>query len=678
VQILASQGCLLQARGQPGVKVSEGPLRLNGLEIVPDANAKIVVSTRGEKRIDSVGGFAKVQLPAADGPIVLFHGELHIRPPSTGVGAKLATFEASEYRAVVKGFSVLGDIDVILRRHAVEIPVSLKLPVAFGGVSGSATLRADNARGLQLDSVHFEAGTIPLGPLELEDLEATWTGSSDTWSGGGKVSLFGASLELRARFVGGAFREGFVRLRPVPFPGVPLFPDLFLNSVSGSLKLDDPKHVQVGAMVGLQPLVPPDVYVLGIDASMRVTISPRFAIDVEGTGKLAIFDVATASLHGDADGYFSAKAEVKFDELEIITGRGGFAGSFDTTSGQFEASIETEVCFGAGPTKVCGGPGLIVSSKGVAGCLGLVGMGYKWGESPELLGPPSCDLEDYKIQGQAATARAAQAPQSFTLRPGLPSASLRLTGSGAAPPRVVVVSPSGARLTPVPVNAPGAATAPAVFIQSRNLTQVGLRKPAAGTWRVEPEPGSAVAEIAVANGLTPPRITARVGGRGRKRLLTYRATARPGLVVRFFEKVGAGGRVIGVAKGKRGRIRFNAGDGRGGRRAIIAIAEQDGLPRLRERVASYRAPGPIRPRRVRGLRARRSGRAVVVRWQRSPGAATYVVRVRVSDGRRLARVVRGRRLRLRGIARRDRVRVSVAGRSAHGRLGRRARAVLRR
>lgn len=678
VQILAQQGCLLQARGQAGVKVSEGPLRLNGLEIVPDANARVVLRTRGVKTIDSVGGAVTVQLPAADGPIVLFHGELHIELPSTSAGVKLATFEASKFKAVVKGFSVLGDIDVTLHQHSVAIPVSLKLPVAFGGITGEATLRADNARGLHLDSVHFEADTIPLGPLVLEDLEATWTGSTDTWSGGGRITMFGASLELHARFVGGAFREGSVRIRPVPFPGVVLFPDLFLNSVFGDLRLDDPKHIGAGAMVGVQPLAPPDVYVLGITAQLRATITPRFGIDVNGDGKLAIFPVFRANLHGDADGYFSASAEVRFDELEIITGRGGFEGFFDTARGQFAAKIQAEVCVGAGPTEVCGGPGLIVSSKGVAGCLGVIGMGYKWGGRPEVLGPPSCDLEDYEVAGRAATARAAQAAQSVTIPPGLPSASLRLTGQGGAAPSVVLVSPSGARLSPVPANAPGAATAPAVFIQSRNVTQVGLRGPAAGTWRVEPQPGSAVAEIAVANGLTPPKASARVGGRGRRRVLTYTATARPGLVVRFFETIGAGGREIGIAKGRRGRIRFTAGDGRGGRRAIIAIAEQNGLPRLRTQVASYRAPGPIRPRRVRGLRVRRSGRAVIARWRRSPGAASYLVRISISDGRRLARVVRGRRLRVGGISRGDRVRVSVAGRSGHGRLGRPVRGALRR
>ncbi len=77
VRVLAEAGCLLTAPGRPGVVVSEGMLRLNGLEIVPDAGVKILVGAR-QRTIDTTGTVT-VQLRAGGGPIVLFRGELHIR-----------------------------------------------------------------------------------------------------------------------------------------------------------------------------------------------------------------------------------------------------------------------------------------------------------------------------------------------------------------------------------------------------------------------------------------------------------------------------------------------------------------------------------------------------------------------------------------------------------------------
>ena len=673
VQILADQGCLLSAPGRKDVAVSEGPLRLNGLKIVPDANVKILVGAK-EKTIDTTGTVT-VQLRANGGPIVLFRGELHIKLPSGAAGVRLASFDTSKFGVKVKGFPVSGDVDVFRKKDAVEIPVSLKLPKTFGGITGATTLRADNQRGLHVDSVQFKADQILLGPLVLDDLEASWTGSTDSWSGGGSIKVAGAGMEVRVSFEGGAFKEAFVRITPVPFPGVTLFP-VFLNSVSGRLGID-PTFIEAGAVVGAQPIAPPDVYVLSVDARLRVSITPLFAIDVTGSGKLATFPVAEVAMHADADGFISMRAKAQLDVAGVVSAGGGMDGFFDASRGQFGATIKLQGCVGEPPAGLCSGFDAIVSSNGIGACAGkVIGFGYRWGDGAELLGPPSCDLGPYEVEAKPASARAAQATQAVTLPRGLPTASIRVVGAGA-PPNVVAISPSGERLTPVPLGAPGAENAPAVAVRSGNATHVGLRKPAAGAWQVEPQGGSAIAEVAVAEGLAAPKISARVSGRGRKRMLRYQVSARPGLTVRFFEGVGGGARTIGTAKGRSGRIRFTAADGRGGRRPIVAIAEQNGIPRLRRSVASYRAPKPIRPPRPRGLRVRRASGGLAISWRRAPGATTYAVRVQTSDGRVVLRVVRGQRVRIGKVGRRDRARVTVAGRSANGRVGKSARARLR-
>jgi hypothetical protein len=182
--------------------------------------------------------------------------------------------------------------------------------------------------------------------------------------------------------------------------------------------------------------------------------------------------------------------------------------------------------------------------------------------------------------------------------------------------------------------------------------------------------------VAVARELAQPKVTAKVSGKGRKRVLTYKATARKGLVVRFYERIGRGAREIGVVKKARGKLRFSAGDGPAGNRRIVAQAEQAGRPMLQRNVASYRAPGPIVPARVRGLKVRRKGSSLVASWRRASGAQQYVVRLDVSDGRHLLRLVRGRSVRLGGVARGETAKVKVTGRNAKGRQGKAAKAKL--
>jgi hypothetical protein len=301
-----------------------------------------------------------------------------------------------------------------------------------------------------------------------------------------------------------------------------------------------------------------------------------------------------------------------------------------------------------------------------------------------LLGPPDCDTGPYEVKaGTSATGRGSSGDLSFNLPAGLPGASIKLTGAGG-PPSAIVISPSGERLDPVPATENGAQSAPVVFATSGDETHIGIRKPGHGSWKVEAQPGPAITELAVARSLSPPKVAAKVKAaksgkrRGsRKRSLVFHATSRKGLVVRFFEQIGGRGHLIGTTHRKRGRITFNSGDGPAGKRTIVALVEQDGLPRLRRDVAHYRAPGPIRPSRVHRLRLRRTKGGFKASWKKSAGASAYAVRIKVSDGRKLLKLVDATRLKVGHIGRSDQVQVSVTGRSDAGRAGRPASARLK-
>ena len=677
VQILATQGCLLSAAGQSAAKVSKGPLRLNGLEIIPDAGAKILVGTR-ERTIDTTGKVT-VRLRASGGPIELFHGELHVRLPSGAEGVRLFNFDTKNFPVDLKGFPVQGDIDVILKEKSVEIPISLSLPKVFGGLTGNMTLRASNASGLEVSSMRFRVGKLVLGPVVLSDLDINWDGGAH-WTGSGTILIAGAVISAELEFTDGSFSRGAVEITPVPFPGGPLFTDVFLNRISGELEID-PFAIEADGVVGVRPIAPPDTYTFGIESKLHISTKPVFAVDLTGVGSLAGFPISNSHLHGDADGYFSVHSKSRIDLAGIISAGTEINGFFDANRGQFGASAGFSGCLGEPPFGVCSGFEGLVSSTGIAACAGgFIGFGYRWGEDAELLGPPTCDTGPYEVRAVTASRASRTGGQGLSLPAGLPSVGIRLTGDGG-PPDVVVISPSGNRLTPVPVSAEAAKSEPVTIATSGDEAHIGLLKPAGGNWKVEANPGPAITEVAVSKGLSPPKVSGdikpvkgRKGRSSRSRTLTYRSTSRKGLVVRYFEQIGTGGHLIGTSKKKGGRITFNAGDGPAGRWAIVAQVDQDGVPRLRKTVAHYRAPGPIKLPRVRGLKVKRKGGKVQVRWRRSVGADTYTVRVRVNDGRNLLKLVESPRIRLGGIGKKDRVRVIVTGRSTAGRSGRPASA----
>ncbi len=668
VEVLAQEGCLLSAAGK-AAKVSEGPIRLNGLEIIPDAGVRVLLGTR-EKTIDTTGRVT-VQIRGPEGPIVLYHGELHLRLPSGAEGTKLVTFDTSDFPVDLKGFPVRGDIDLILRKDAVEIPISLKLPDAFGGLTGSAVLRASNEAGLSVSSMRFQVGALNFGPVILKDLDIAWDGGSN-WSGSGTITAAGVTIQAEVEFQQGAFHRGFVKVTPVPFPGVPLFTDVYLGSVSGGFQLD-PMVIDAGAEFGFHPLGP-DLYLVGMDANLRISTRPVFAVDLTGRGKLASLPISESTAHGDIDGYFSYDAKGRID-LGIVSASEEIGGFLDAGRGLFGAKVAFDGCVGESPLDLCSGFSGLVSSKGIAGCaLGRVGFGYFWGGSPELLGPPSCDTGDYEVQSN----RLADGPgdRQVAIPAGLRGASLKIAGD-TGPPSIVMISPTGERITPVPVESDP--SAPVTVMNGSTEARVGLLKPAAGTWTIEPQAGPAVTTVALARALSPPTAKAKIRrGKGRKRTLTYRVTARAGLEAVFFERVGKGISLIGTTKKPKGKLRFQAADGPSGKRAVFARIEQDGLPRLQKKVTSYRAPGPIRPRRPRGLKARFAKAKMTLRWRKSAGARDYLVRVKVSDGRNLQFLTRRTKLRLGQMRKGDRIRIAVTGRSKSGRTGKAARITRRR
>lgn len=195
-------------------------------------------------------------------------------------------------------------------------------------------------------------------------------------------------------------------------------------------------------------------------------------------------------------------------------------------------------------------------------------------------------------------------------------------------------------------------------------------------------PGSGAGASATASAATAaaPSIRASVRGSGRRRALRFRLAGAPGQRVTFAEQAPRVYREIGVTRKARGALRFHPAPGPGGKRAVVAIVERDGIPVDKLTVARYEAPPTRRPRRPRRVLAKRRAGRLLVRWSRVAGARGYQVRVNLPrDGRRLLFFPPPKRHRLvvRGIERSDMATVSVAAIGPDLRGGARARAKLK-
>ena len=147
-QVLLPPGPCFLNGAKGGLKVSQGPLKLNGMEIVPDAGVQLQIDLNA-KTIRSTGT-ATVLLRAPGVPdITLFRGRIDLSAAGKGAGAVLGQFGEKLFKPDLLGFPLKGDIDLKLAPpDGLRIPVSLELPKELGNIRGSAELLLDNNHGL--------------------------------------------------------------------------------------------------------------------------------------------------------------------------------------------------------------------------------------------------------------------------------------------------------------------------------------------------------------------------------------------------------------------------------------------------------------------------------------------------------------------------------------------------
>jgi hypothetical protein len=175
-------------------------------------------------------------------------------------------------------------------------------------------------------------------------------------------------------------------------------------------------------------------------------------------------------------------------------------------------------------------------------------------------------------------------------------------------------------------------------------------------------PGPIAGASASAADGAPVAVRAKVRGKGRRRSLSFRMPKVAGGRATFAEQSARVYRTIGSTSKPRGTLRFRPAPGPGGKRDVVAILEQNGVPYEKSTVARYRAPPSRHLRRPASVTVKRRGRKLVVGWAAVRGARGYQVRVSLPrDGRRLLFFPppKKRGLRVKGVERSDLARVSV-------------------
>jgi len=666
--------------------VAKGAVHVNGLTIA-GAEVRFDPVARTVKSVGAVDLLA--------GTAKFFHGSIDWQLPK-GNTLDLGSFDMEQFGAKLEGFPLAGSADVKLVRGAVEIPITVKMPKLLGGITAAVTLRADNLAGVHLRELKLSIGDAPLGPLELKNVEFSYNPDDDAWAGGGTIILPpqppGPSLGASVGFSQGSldFLKGELTF---PGEGIPLEPTniVHLTKIRFALEVKPDLKLAGGITLTAGPKFG-EVHIASIDGDLSFTFPDGRPAILRADGSVNLLEkinVATAFIQYETDGHVSFGGKVHYD-IGPLAFDAGVDGWFYKSAFDIEGSAQ--VCAG---DYACVGGHALISSSGFAVCANLaiadVGVGAHW--SPILFTPAffaglhimvtGCDVGPYRAAASSASVARVNAHAAgagaFTIRPGLPSAFVGVTGADG-PPQVALVGPGGQRIVAPATGGLKAKSAVVLHAVQDKTTWFVLGKPSAGAWHVEVLPGSTpVVGVKQADGLPKPVVHAHVSGKGRARLVSYDVTPLAGQQVTFAEVGRGAARPIGPARGPKGTLRFKPADGPAGTRKIVALVTSYGTPRASLVVAHYQAPGPELPATPAGLKLQRTGSRLVVSWRPARLASRYRVQVKLSDARSLIFFVghgRPRRVVVSAVAKTTSALVTVRGEGANGYSSARATARL--
>jgi hypothetical protein len=276
----------------------------------------------------------------------------------------------------------------------------------------------------------------------------------------------------------------------------------------------------------------------------------------------------------------------------------------------------------------------VLSTRGVAACGEIPviqlggGVGYRWGDEFNVF--TGCDLGPYSEarpegipDGFTVRAAGVTAP-AVTLRGGLRSAGIMVSGRGGAP-KVTIVDAKGATVLDATKESL-TARAMVAFDPNTSTTNILWKAPPKGTYLVIAAEGSpAIAKVRQAVDAGPQHVRVSVTGPATHRRLQWTVTPELAkgqeLTLGEAASLDGAGHDITTTRKSSGTLAFSPQDGHGERRVITATIVTDGLPRPSTVAARFTAPRLVTPDRPKGLTLTRQGRAVTLRWTPAAGAA---------------------------------------------------------
>lgn len=688
------EGCF-QRRGDR--YTTTGPLRVNGATIMSASGGAVTTTIDRGDRTLKTSGTVRVSIER----VILGEKRLDWELPAGSSGVADAFRSTERFGVRLLGFPVSGEAELVFKRGGrLELPANLKLPSFWDGRTARTVLKANNL-GFDLASVSLDVPQFNLGLLDMLPFKVRYGGDNPfVFEGETELELppLGTpSLKAGFRLEDGEFAEATGDLSFGP-AGVPIVPPVFLQTIGFSIHaLPKPAYLEGRAGLIAGPQIA-GVAAVGVDGALRYTFPDPGPAVIEILAKVKVvgLEIGDGFIRYASNGVFSFGGQVVLD-LAAVAVRGGFGGFIDIPESRFQISADVSVTV----LGITAGGEFIASTKGIGTCAGLedvpvpfppfqvdIEAGFTWDyesfPTPMLF---SCTLDDIREDRPPGSPRAAGAGRVITLEQRDRPAVIIVEGSGTAP-RLRVTNPAGEAVE----SSEGGSMAgqggnmTVMSLPEANRTFVQVTNPAAGDYRIDRLPNSApIANVKHGYDPVPLRISGRVSGRGRgPRTLSYQVDGlEAGTTVEFAERGGAGsvpaGGIIGSARASRGTIRFRPAPGPGGRREITALVSRGDIPETNNGVTAYTAPGPPRPTRVRGIRAKLTGRRLRVTWGRSRDAREYRVRVGLrTDGRVVQMDTRRRSLTLNGVDAPDVATITVTGiRPVEGTAGRPAKTTVR-
>lgn len=687
--------------------VSDGPVRVNGLDVTPTRGRG------GDGKIAFIGGGllagAKAQLLSYGaevtanspfGKLPMKDGELKERFGLSDNNSPLGALKIPSKLKLVPGLGIKGDVSAVMDKYKLKIGANVSLPSALGGVTSRADLTASVEKGLELDYFKLAANQAPLGPVILKNMNFEWRGPEKLLTAGLEATILyqiGAGGEIR--FQNGTFRS--LSVHAEASPGIALAPGVFLSALDAAYDTNGPV-IKGGGTLTLGPNPGGGCPKAGVDGTVTLDFNYPITLSAVGATRLACFNVATmgAGINEEGYGYFFGRINPDLSPLPL-TINGAVGGQIQVPingkSLVFQIDATASACIDlGGPFKGClPTADMTVTDRAFAACLDFgpfsAGLRVFYPPPASLANPvlfaayllknfkglaPGCNVGDYRpfpvklARASGPNASAAAKTASFTLPAGRRGVVLAVHGDGD-PPELVVKGPGG-QVIDVPSHALLHNDKYAAFrLPFDDTTYVMLGKPAAGTWRIELKPGSPeIKSVESADALPPVKVTGAVKQIGDRRELSYRVGARKGQSVRFVETAGPkAGQTLGETTKSRGTIRFSPAQSRTRTHTIVAYVVQDGTPSQKITVARFQAALPAIGKAK--IRVRRTKNRLAITWSAVRNAQSYRVFVDLGDGRKLffTPSARTRRVTVAGVAKRDRATITVIGERKGGRLG---------